>query len=124
LRFAKFPQDESALAKKAQDLSSSVWDLRRKLHDYSSILPPDFQNSASDVETALSKGLADKSDSLQHIALQLTGEENLSREKLVELGTNTEKIIEQAMAKVSELIEKLSAPEDQQKSATNPDKKQ
>ena len=108
LKTAKLPQDEQDLSKKAETLKSSVWGLRKKLQDYTEILPSNFQTAANKLETDLSNGLVSKCHSLDDIAVQLTGQANIDRAQLVSSGEQTVKMIQDLEAKVSELITQLS----------------
>jgi hypothetical protein len=108
LQDADLPKDEPKLAKKAEMLRATVWDLQRKLRDYTEILPPDFRSSANSLENDLSNGLADKCHTLQEISLQLTGQPNIDRGQLVTLGKSTVKLIQQLRTKISDLIQVLA----------------
>jgi hypothetical protein len=108
LRTAEFPRDGDALGAKAQELSASVWEVRRKLSAYTNVLPADFQTSATQINANLSNGLADKCAKLNFIAEKLTGHENVHRDQLVKMGEDTVKKIQELESKVSAVIQELA----------------
>jgi hypothetical protein len=108
LQKAHLPEDAEALQTRLNILSHSVSDLKHKLHSYISILPPDFQQSANQLENTLSSGLAFKAARLDDIANGLTGDASLTKDQLVKDGNDTVEEIKKLRSAVSALIQTLA----------------